>query len=90
MVKKDILKVIFMLISINRNIFSKKQDLISLSSIKIEAITILNILRKLSSIFRKLISVFCIGKLSFSRKLDYIILTLLSKLIRASIIYGQN
>ena len=72
--KKNICRAIFMLISAIKNVSFKKQDYISLSSIKKVAITILNILSFKLLIFLTSILVFHTQKSSFFAKfrLNYI------------------
>lgn len=88
--RNNIPKVTFMLISANRKDSSNKQDFPSLSLSKNEGITIPNVSSYLPSIFSVLTSIFCTWMPSYSAKLRYIILTSLSKSIKASIIYILN
>ncbi len=85
MVRKNILKIIFGLISANRKLFLKNLTLPSLFNIEKIKITILEVFKVISSIFWAPTFIFHIMKLSWKAKSWIIILTLLFEFNRAFI-----
>lgn len=88
--RNNIPKVTFILILATKKRSSKRWDFLSLSSIEKEAITILNVSSRLSSIFWASISVLCTQKSRYSAKLGHIVLISLPKSVKAFITYISN
>lgn len=84
-VRKNIPKITFIVISVNRKVSLKNQDFLFLSSIEKKAITILKFFSLLPSNFWIFISVFLMQKSSFFAKSCYIIFILFFKSIKVLI-----
>lgn len=84
-VRKNISKIIFILILANKKVFFKNQNFSSLLSIKKEQITMPKVSSLLLSIFYISTLIFSIWQKKFFTKLDYIAITLLPKLIKTLI-----